>query len=369
MTPVIPLADPLPLPAPVGLLWALLQLTFFLHLVAMNVVLGGSILALHWRFSRRAEGAAHRAALLAFFARALPVAIAAAVTLGVAPLLFVQVLYGRLFFTSSILMAWFWLAVVPLVILAYSGAYLLAIRGETLGGRARVVAGLVTALFATVAFLQVSNATRALRPDTFLEAYRAERRGLLLNLGDPTFWPRTLHVLVGAVAVAALGAALYGVLRRARDPRLAAWAIRRGTTVFGVATAANVFVGMLFLLAQPKPTLIRLVGGDAWAMALLALGIVLGVAAAGLALLALGAKDAVRVTWAQVVLLVATLVVMVLLRDQVRQIALREAGFQHPGWVAAQWGPFAVFAVLLVAAVTTIAWMARALARGRGAAA
>jgi hypothetical protein len=368
MTPVIPLADPLPLPAPVGLMWALLQLTFLLHLVAMNVVLGGSILALHWRFSRRAEGAPHRAALLAFFARALPVAVAATVTLGVAPLLFVQVLYGRLFFTSSILMAWFWLAVVPLVILAYYGAYLLASLGEAPGGRGRGVAGLVALLFAAVAFLQVSNATRALRPETFLGAYRADGRGLTLNLGDPTFWPRTLHVLVGAVAVAALGAALYGVLRRAREPQLAAWAIRRGTTVFGVATAANVFVGMLFLLAQPKSTLIRLVGGDAWAMALLALGIVLGIAAAGLALLALGAKRTVCVTWAQVGLLAATLVVMVLLRDQVRQIALRDAGFEHPGRVAAQWGPFAAFAVLLAAAVAAIGWMARALARGKGAA-
>ena len=57
MTSVIPLADPLPLPAPAGLLWALLQLTFLFHLVAMNVILGGSILALHSGFSRRAESA------------------------------------------------------------------------------------------------------------------------------------------------------------------------------------------------------------------------------------------------------------------------------------------------------------------------
>lgn len=364
MTPVIPLADPLPQPAPPVLLWGLLQLTFLLHLVAMNVVLGGSILALHLRLSRREASAAHRAAVLGLFARALPVAVAAAVTLGVAPLLFVQVLYGRLFFTSSILMAWFWLAVVPLVILAYYGAYLLAFRGEALGGRARGIAAVITLLFAAVAFVYVSNVTRALRPDTFVEAYRGDGRGLTLNLGDPTFWPRYLHVLVGAVAVAALGLALYGVLRRRGDPPLAAWAIRSGTSVFGIATAANVFVGMLFLLAQPREVLIRLVGGDARAMTLLAVGILLGVAAAGLALLALGAKETVRVTWAQVGLLGATLAVMVLLRDQVRQIALRNAGFEHPASVLPQWGPFAVFVALLVAAAATIGWMARALARG-----
>jgi hypothetical protein len=59
---------------------------------------------------------------------------------------------------------------------------------------------------------------------------------------------------------------------------------------------------------------------------------------------------------------------MVLLRDQVRQLTLRDAGFEHPAWVVAQWVPFAVFVVLLVAAVVTIGWMARALARGKGAA-
>jgi len=362
--PVIPLADPLPQPAPPALLWALLQLSFLLHLLAMNVVLGGSILALHFRLARRPDEAAHRAALLRFFERALPVAVAATVTLGVAPLLFVQVLYGRLFFTSSILMAWFWLAVVPLLILAYYGAYLLAFRGDSLGPRARAVATAVTLLFLAIAFLYVSNMTRALRPETFLDAYRADGRGLTLNLGDPTFWPRYLHIVLGAVAVAGLATALLGLLRRRPDPVFAAWAIRRGTVVFAVATAANVFAGMLFLLALPKPILIRLAGGDTHAMLALAAGILLAVATAGLALLALGAQGQAGVTWAQLVALVATLASMVLLRDQVRQIALREAGFEPPAWVVPQWGPFAVFAALLAVAVATIAWMARALARG-----
>jgi hypothetical protein len=161
----------------------------------------------------------------------------------------------------------------------------------------------------------VSNATRALRPDTFVDAYRASGRGLTLNLADPTFWPRYLHLLLGAVAVAALGTALYGALRRGQDPPLAAWAMRRGTTVFGVATAANIFVGMLFLLSQPKTVLIRLVGGDAWAMTLLARHP--RHAAAGLAS-RLGAKTPSGPRGGD--LLAATLVAC-LLRDQVRQIA------------------------------------------------
>jgi hypothetical protein len=167
--------------------------------------------------------------------------------------------------------------------------------------------------------------------------------------------------------VAALGVALVGVLQRRGMPAFAGWAIRRGTLVFGVATAANVFAGLLFLLAQPKPVLIRLVGGDARAVTLLVAGILLGTATAGLALLALGAKDASRITWAQIAGWGATLVVMVLLRDQVRQITLRNAGFEHGAWVVPQWGPFAAFVVLFVAAALAIAWMARALAHGKAA--
>ena len=363
MTPGIPLTDPLPLPAPPALLWALLQVTFLFHLLAMNVVLGGSILALYWRWSRRPDDAAHRATFLRVFERVLPVAVAATVTLGIAPLLFVQVLYGRLFFTSSILMAWLWLSVVPLLILAYYGAYLLAFRGEALGLRARAVAGVVTLLFLTIAFLYVSNMTRMLRPETFLDAYRTDSRGLLPNHGDPTLWPRCLHVLLGAVAVAGLATSLFGALRRRSDPPFAHWAGRRGTVVFGVATAANVFAGMLLLLAQPRPVLVRLAGGDSVSMAVLAVGILLGVAAAGLAPLALGARNAERATWALVSVLLPTLVAMVLLRDQVRKIALLTAGVEQPAWVAFQRGPFAAFVVLLVAAVLTIAWMAGELAR------
>jgi len=364
VTPIIPLADPLPQPAPVWILWGLLQLTFFCHLLAMNVVLGGALLALHWRASRRAADAEHRAAVVRAFSKALPVAVAAAVTLGVAPLLFVQVLYGRLFLTSSILMAWWWLAVVPLVIVAYYGAYVLAFRGERAGSRATLIAAGVALAFSAVAFLYTSNVTRALRPDTFVDVDRHSRAGLSLNLGDPTFWPRYLHMLLGAVAVAALAAALFGLLQRGRNPGLGDWVMRKGTVFFGAATAVNIFVGMWFLLAQPRHVLIGLVGVDTTAMVLLALGIVLAVASGGIALLSLGVKNPARATWAQVGVLLPTLVVMVLLRDQVRQLTLRAAGFEHPAWVEPQWGPMGLFALLLLAAMATIAWMVRALARG-----
>jgi hypothetical protein len=366
MNPVVPLQDPLAQPAPVGLVAALLQVTFFLHVLAMNLVLGGSLLALHLGFSRRPADARERAELLRLIARTLPVAIAATVTLGIAPLLFVQLLYGRVFLTSSILMAWFWLAVVPLVILAYAAAYLIAIRGTALGRARAWVGSAVALLFAAVAFLQVTNATRSLRPASFLGAYRRDPRGLTLNLADPSFVPRYLHVLFGAFAVAGLAVALLGVLRLRRDPSFARWAMRRGVTLFGLASAINVFVGMLFLIALPRDVLTRLAGADRHAMGLLVVAILLGVAVAGAALLALGARDTARATLLLGALLLATLAAMQLLRDEVRRIALRDAGLEPASWVATQWGPLVAFLVCLVLAVSGIAWMVRALARGPG---
>jgi hypothetical protein len=360
MNPVLPLPDPLPQPAPHALLWSLLQLTFLLHVLAMNVVLGGSLLALAWRRGRP-QDAAPRAALLRAFEKALPAAIAATVTLGVAPLLFVQVLYGRVFFTSSILMGWFWLALVPLLILAYYGAYRVAFRG---GVAARWTGALVALLVSTVAFLQVTNASRALRPDSFAAAYRAEARGLTLNLDDPTLWPRYFHLLLGAIAVAALAAAVYGASRRRADPDLARFAVRRGTAVFAAATAANVFVGMLLLIALPRAVLVRLVGGDRWSVLLLVCAILLAVALGGAAVLALGARRPSPATPALAVLAALTVAVMLLLRDDVRRLTLENAGVVPPARVLMQWSPFAVFAVCFVAAVAAIAWMARALARG-----
>jgi len=127
---VIPDVDPIPLPAPVWLLKALLLLTFLLHIIPMNLVLGGGLTSFVTEVLGRRRGSEYHLRLARSFARMIPVAVAFAITLGVAPLLFLQVLYGQLFYTSTILMAWPWLAVIALVILGYYGFYLYSYRWQ-----------------------------------------------------------------------------------------------------------------------------------------------------------------------------------------------------------------------------------------------
>ena len=106
MPPVIPNPDPVGLPAPAWLLQFLLVFTFILHLLAMNFLVGGVVfMGIALRRSSRSEPFAKLGERLS---RALPPTMAMTITLGVAPLLFLQVLYGQAYYTTSDLMAWPW---------------------------------------------------------------------------------------------------------------------------------------------------------------------------------------------------------------------------------------------------------------------
>jgi hypothetical protein len=360
VTPGIAQPDPLALAAPVWLFWFLSILTFTLHVLPMNLVLGGSILGAISRWRARSGDARHEQ-LARLIGKLLPVVIATAVSLGVAALLFLQVLYGRLFFSSSVLMAWSWLGVVPILIVAYYLAYAVAFRGD--GRRSLAVAWTVAALVTAIGFIYSNNMTLLLRPADMPGMFAASAAGTHLNLADSMLPPRFLHMLVGALALAGAGIAILGYARRHRDPAFAQWAIKYGSWWFVSATVVNVMVGTWFLAMVPEPALRGLLGRDRFAAAILAAGIVAAVAAVALMVSASQAKQPGRALLGGTIALVLTTVLMVLTRDFVRRATLGAAGWQWPADVQPQWGPIAIFAVLLVAAIALVAWMIAVLVR------
>ena len=366
MTPwTIPTPDPLAQPGPTWLLWALLLLTFALHLLAMNLLLGGAIIG---ALTRRPEGpdGTHVALFLGRLRRALPVVVAATVTFGVAPLLFLQTLYGRLFFASSVAMAWFWLLVIPILILAYYGTYVLSYRGERLrGGTARALLAGVALLLLAISFIYVNNMSLVLRPDTVRQLYEQSGAGFQLNVADPTFVPRWLHFVLSALAVAGVGIVALGLAARRKEPAFGVWAIRRGANWCAAATALNLIPGFWWLLALPRPTLLEFMSHNPVATVVIFLGVTAGLVTMILAVIAARATEPVKPAVATLASLLVTVVCMLVTRDQVRESALAMADFQPTPWVAPQWGPIVLFVVLLVGAVGTVAWMVSALARGR----
>ena len=121
--PAIPALDPTPLPAPAWLFHALLLLTFFIHILFLNVTLGGAVIGtVHATLAKSPEAPGRRLGRL--LASLLPASVSFTVTTGVAPLLFIQLLYGQVFYAATVMVGWLWLAIVPLILVGYYSVYL-----------------------------------------------------------------------------------------------------------------------------------------------------------------------------------------------------------------------------------------------------
>jgi len=346
MTPVIPAPVPVPLPAPAWLLQLLLVFTFILHLLPMSLLLGGGVLLtlssyLGRRNSQHRE-LARRAACV------MPPVVAFAITFGVAPLLFLQLLYGQLFYTSSVLMAWAWLAVVGLVVLGYYGLYWFTMQQEQLGTQAFWVISVTAIFFLFVAFVFSRNMSFMLRPQDFYGVFLTRGVGNYLGSFDVLGLARFVHVLVGSLAVAGLGLALLARAWRGEAPELAAWACRYGVKWFMAGTGVQFLVGLWFLFSLPGEIRGLFLGADKQATAALAVAIVL-------ALLALAVVR--RSLLASTVAIVATVSLMAIIRHWVRVAYLRPYFDPRALPVESQWPVFAIFAVLLVAGLATVGWM------------
>jgi hypothetical protein len=345
MNPVIPAPVPVPLPAPAWLLEFLLVFTFILHLLAMNFLLGGVIILSVSSFLGRRDSKhrefTHRVS------RVMPPVTAFTITLGVAPLLFLQLVYGQLFYTSSAQMAWYWLAVVFLVMLGYYGVYWYQMQHDELGPKA-MWAILVTAiLFIHVAFIFTQNMTAMLHPQDFYSLWVKGQVGIILGPVTLLNITRLAHFVVAAVALAGLGVALLSHRWQTESPELADWGRRYGVTWFMGGTVVQFLVGLWFLFSLPVEVRQALLGEK------LAVGILL--LALILALVALLSAPSTLLTASVAIL--GTVSLMAVVRHFVRSASLRTYFDPHSLPVQGQWAVFSIFVVLLLAGLATVAWM------------
>jgi hypothetical protein len=204
---MFPAVDPIPLPAPVWMFKALHIGTLALHFVAVEVLLGSLLVAV-WLSFRGGTGAgdglgALRLNAASTLARRLPVILTFVINLGVPPLLFAQVLYGRAFYTSSVLIGVYWIGVVFLLTACYWLVYRFAARAEA--GRSAWLLGLAAWLLAgAIARVYSTNMTLMLRPEQWGQMYWATALGWRLPPADPTLGPRWLFMLSGGLVMGGL---------------------------------------------------------------------------------------------------------------------------------------------------------------------
>lgn len=300
---IIPTADTIP----VHWLWfqVLLIVTFFIHMILMNFLLGGSLLTV-WdlfrgKLEKRTTGS-------------IPTLVALTVNFGVPPLLFVQVLYGHFFYTSSVLLAVPWILVIPILILAYYGAYLFVKKSDKAPVLSKGALIFTSLSLLYIAFIFVNNSTLALTPDRW-GIYFENPGGRNLNLGEPSLWSRYLHFLLAALAIGALGRAILYHFSKI-DNKDKEGQIKRNLKIFGWITVAQFVFGTWFWLSMPETVWKTFMGGSFFATFMMVTGWLL-------ALLILHSSFTGRLTTAMILGGLEVLV-MVIVRDLARAAYLNE---------------------------------------------
>ena len=122
------LRDPAGVPSHPIVFLVLGVLTWALHIAAVQVMLGASSLTLFGAFSSNPHWRRLAAAMLS----TAKVAVSVAIVLGVAPLLFVQVIYDPFWYTSNVLSARWVIGFILILILAYLAMYTFYYRNPSL---------------------------------------------------------------------------------------------------------------------------------------------------------------------------------------------------------------------------------------------
>jgi hypothetical protein len=304
-------------------LWlALYLITFALHAVFVSYVLAGTTYALVAK-----DGVAERVR------DRLPFMLGCGITAGVAPLLFIQLIYQRRFYTANLLMGPRWGAVVPALIVGFYALYLA--KAKTSLRLRRIALAVGTACFVFVAWSWTELDQLMQHDATWHAMYAAGSR----IYGSSTIAPRLL-LWLGAMAtlfaiVAAWWAsgserrrlAMIGLCGRAVSLVAALWLAHAGGTVEDSAH------GWLYLLAV---ALVVESAGWLWMLRVpdgSALALVTGAGAAAL-VCATVVREAPRLA----------------LLEPARPAAVEASGFP-------------VFALTAVLGVALIAWIWRSISR------
>ena len=182
--------------------------TFALHLFAVHVMLGGATLTIRGAFSRDQNWRRLANAMLS----TAKVAVSVTVVLGVAPLLFVQVIYDPFWYTSNVLSAWWVIGFILILCVAYLLVYVFYGKNEDFTkAKTRCPGSMILSLvlFILVGLIMHALTNQMLSPDEWMSWYAPEGKidasGTQLHSIN---WARFAFMILLAAPVT--GAWLYG---------------------------------------------------------------------------------------------------------------------------------------------------------------
>jgi hypothetical protein len=355
---LIPAVDAAGIPGPEWLFHVLLVFTFFLHLLFMNLTLGGTLLAFvsHLRAGGRSDDpngvlAGRMMAVNAY-------GISLAITTGVAPLLFIQLIYQQYFYSGTILLGWIWFAFLIFLIAGYYAAYLYKFRGApSRGSGGGVWLGVSAVTFLLIAMIHVAVHLIHIQPAKWPQ-FAANP---LVVLGDPSYWPRLLHFVLAGIAFSGLVIAWWAARQAAAgtDVELNTAIARSGWRWALWTTAAQVLDGVVLLVVLPPDVLMGIMSGGVATLIPLTLSILLAVGLLMMLARGLNPVENRGLVSGALAAMMLTIAVMSITRHQVRILYLDPVASQYQLQVVPQWGNFALFVMLLLIGLATVAYMVK----------
>ncbi|MBV1732449.1 MAG: hypothetical protein KUA38_09400 [Hydrogenophaga sp.] len=230
-------------------------LTFALHIAAVQVMLGAASLTLRGAFS----ASQHWRRLAAAMITTAKIAVSVAIVIGVAPLLFVQVVYDPFWYTSNVLSAWWVIGFIVLLILGYIAMYAFYWKNHDIvadGGRGGVWMVLSIALLLAVGFIVHSLTNQMLFPEHWMAWYAPQ--GVVNPDGHSLhYWhlPRFLFFI--ALSAPVTGAWLYGYRRylqggQEADAAYLGWLRGLAQNLMLVGGVVSVLIGALWMVTLPE---------------------------------------------------------------------------------------------------------------------
>lgn len=145
-------------------------LTFALHILAVQVMLGASGLVIWGALSK----ATYQRQLAQAMLGVAKIAVSVAIVLGVAPLLFMQVIYDPFWYTSNVLSAQWVIGFIVILIIAYLLMYFFYAKNHHLATQKTICPGsmiLSLALMLVVGFIMHVLVYQMLSPDQWMQWY------------------------------------------------------------------------------------------------------------------------------------------------------------------------------------------------------
>ncbi|UOG90707.1 MAG: hypothetical protein L3K52_10890 [Candidatus Thiothrix sulfatifontis] len=231
-------------------------LTFALHMIAVQVMLGASGLVIWGALSK----AAYKRQLAAAMLGVAKIAVSVAVVLGVAPLLFVQVIYDPFWYTSNVLSAWWVIGFILILIVGYLLMYFFYAKNHHLETQKTICPGsmvLSLVLLLVVGFIMHVLTYQMLSPDQWMQWYapNGEIDASGRKLHDYNLWRFAFFISLSVLVVSGWVFAYrhYISHRIDVDNGYLQWLRGLATTLSFVGGGVALFFGIGWMVTLPAP--------------------------------------------------------------------------------------------------------------------